>query len=139
MFWYPWEFPLIHGTLWPPWERALAIGCTSWSHNTPLKYTIKLMCASNFIRSQYNTIYYSKVRSEYYIHTRTLHCMYMSKVFFLPQRLHSLHLYIQDMADKCYNHLQTTLFRRYISRECLSNHMIKMYTVHILRYRVNEL
>ena len=104
------------------------------------------MCTSNFLRSQYNyyhpatnTSYYSQVLSKYHIHTRTLHCMYMSKVFFLPQRLHSLHLYSQDMADKCYNHLQTTLFRRYISRECLSNHMIKMYTVHILRYRVNEL
>ena len=53
LFWYPWEFPLIHGTLWPPWERALVMGCTSWSHSTPLKYTIKLMCTSNFIHCQY--------------------------------------------------------------------------------------
>ena len=103
------------------------------------------MCTSNFIRSQYNhyhpatnTIYYSQIRSEYYIHTRTLHCMYMSKVFFLPQRLHSLHLYSQDMADKCYNHLQTTLFRRYICQECLSNRIIKLYTVLTLKYSVNR-
>ena len=56
LFWYPWEFPLIHGTLWPPWERALVMGCTSWSHRTPLKYTITLMCTSNFIHSQYNIV-----------------------------------------------------------------------------------
>ena len=80
-----------------------------------------------------------KYAQNIHIHTRTLHCMYMSKVFFLPQRLHSLHLYIQDMADKCYNHLQTTLFRRYICQECLSNHTIKLYTVHVLKYRVNEM
>ena len=95
-----------------------------------------------FIHCQYNnktnTIYYSQVRSEYYIHTRTLHCMYMSKVFFLPQRWHSLHLYSQDMADKCYNHLQTILFRRYICQEYLSNRTIKLYWVQILKYIIDE-